>query len=127
MDIGVFVVGIVSGYIAFSVGKWRRLCMFFDVRAPFNVPLGWHHPLMRYGSWLLVVVTSLLFATCLAKLITESVYPLVGKFSWGVLLTARWLASGIAANKEGFRQLAKLESISVPPASTASSTRDSAR
>ncbi len=56
---------------------------------------------MRYGSWLLVALTSLLFATCIAKLIMESVHPWVGKFSWGVLLMARWLASGTAATNQG--------------------------
>jgi hypothetical protein len=111
---GLFVVGVVCGYIAFAVGKWRQLCIFFEGKAPFNVPLGWRNPLIRYGSWLLVLVTSLLFASCLAKLIMESVYPFVGKFSLGVLLMTRWLASGVAANKEGFRQLAEMPSAAVP-------------
>ena len=103
-----FILGVVSGYVAFKAGRWRGLCLFFAVKAPWNVPIAWHNPMVRFGSWVFVVVASLLFATCLTKFFVESVHPIVGRFSWllwAVLLTARWLASGVSAGKEGWRQL----------------------
>jgi hypothetical protein len=107
---GLLIVGAVCGYVAFIVGKWRQLCVFFELNEAWSVPAGWRNPLIRYGTWMLVTVTSLLFATCLATLVMESVHPWLGRFLWGVLLMARWLASGRAAGKEGFRQLAALRS-----------------
>ena len=103
-----FILGAVSGYVAFWVGRWRSICQFFAIKAPWNLPTAWYNPMVRFGTWVLVVAASLAFATCWTKLFVESVHPILGKFSWLVwvlLLGARWLASCVSAGKEGWRQL----------------------
>lgn len=113
---GLFILGVVAGYVAFVAGRWRGLCLFFTVQAPWNLPHVWHNPLFRFGSWVFVVVASLLFAMCWTKVFVESVHPSLARFSWllwAVLLTARWLIAGTSAVKEGRRVLGALRPL--PP------------
>lgn len=112
-----FILGAVSGFAAFWVGRWRGLCQFFALKAPWNVPTAWFNPLVRFGTWVLVVAASLVFATCWTRFFVESVHPIFGKFSWliwALLLLVRWLASGVSAGKEGWRQLDGMRSTDCP-------------
>jgi hypothetical protein len=104
-----FLVGSVAGFIAFKVGKWRHMCINGMVNAQVACPLDWSKGEVRIGSLLLVAVFSLVFATCWADLLIENVSPFIGKFSWGVLLMARWQASGITAHIQAQKRLEEIK------------------
>jgi hypothetical protein len=100
-----FSLGLISGAIAWWIGKWRSSCVFWSETGPWNLPLGWRKPSLRFGSLALVTILSGVFATCWALLIMTSVNKLIGGFSWGVLLMLRWIASNVSAHWEGNRIL----------------------
>lgn len=100
-----FIIGLIAGFLAYKVGKWRNSCILWMTKNPVNTPLGWHKPEIRFGSFLLVTVLSIVFATCWSLLITTHVNKLLGMFAWGALLVIRWQASIISATLEVQRQL----------------------
>lgn len=91
------IVALITGYLAFAIGKWRQGCCYWEMEGPHNLPSIWRNPMVRIGSWLVVATCSLVFVTAIAIPISEEINSLLGKFAWGVLLIARWYASGIAA------------------------------
>jgi len=103
-----FIVGLISGLLAYRVGKWRHSCIFWMIENPANCPLGWRKPIWRFGSWLIVTALSLGFATCWALLISNHVNELIGMFSWGALLILRWVASGIGARMKDQKMLEEM-------------------
>jgi len=104
-----FLIGLVLGILAYKVGKWRQLCIFWQVNGCIsNLPLGWHRLWFQLVSWLLVVALSIGFATCWSLLAMKYVADLLAIFLWGALLSIRWLASGVAAVAEGERRLEKM-------------------
>jgi len=106
---GLFIAGLVAGYLAFVIGKWRHACIFWEMKMPFNVPSAWHNQTVRIGTWLAVTACSLVFATSIASVISEEINSLLGKFLWGVLLVARYYASGIAAVNQATHELERME------------------
>jgi hypothetical protein len=103
-----FLIGLVCGVIAYRIGKWRHACVFWLANEPFNLPLGWRQPAIRFGTLAAVAIFSATFASCWAFLIGVGVNKFIGAFSWGVLLMIRWTASGIAARLEGRKFLAEI-------------------
>ena len=105
-----FVIGLVLGILAYKVGKWRHLCIFWQVHnCSWNLPLGWRKLWFQLVSGLLVMALSIGFATCWSLLFMKHVGGLFGAFSWGALLSIRWIASGTAAVTEGEKRLAKMQ------------------
>ena len=103
-----FFIGIISGLLAYWVGKWRHSCIFWMKEEPANCPLGWQNPIWQLGSWLIVTILSLVFATCLALLISNHVNELIGMLSWGALLVLRWVVSGIGVRMEDQKRLEQM-------------------
>jgi len=105
-----FLIGLACGVLAYKVGKWRMLCVFWEASAfPWNVPLAWRNTSFQLASWFLVALLSVGFATCWSILVVEYAGRVLGVFSWAMLLTIRWHASGIAAVSEGEKRLMTME------------------
>ena len=104
-----FIVGLFAGYLAFITGKWRHACVIWETKAPHNLPSAWHNPAVRIGTWIAVTICSLVFATAIATVISKEINTLLGKFLWGVLLAARYYASGVAAIIQTTHELEKME------------------
>jgi hypothetical protein len=103
---GLLIVGLVAGYIAFAVGKWRHCCLFWEQHAKYNLPRVWHDAKIKIGTWLVVAICSIIFASAIGALLAQ-IHPFLGVFSWGALLAARWYASMAAAVKQSSQRLAK--------------------
>jgi len=97
--------GIVIGYLAVRLGKWRHLNIFMEMKAPYNTAESWRSGPFQKVSGLMVALLSILSASLLAYVIGAWTFPLLGKFSWGALLLARYLASAILGNLEGQKEL----------------------
>jgi len=92
-----FLIGLLAGFLAFTVGRWRHTCIFLAANNRANVPLRWRNPGIQIGSWLLVAMLSLVFAASWSLLIHDYVNELLGMFGFGVLLVFRWVVSGLAS------------------------------
>lgn len=88
-----FLIAIFSGMVAVFIGNWRHNCIYWQSNLPINCPLGWGRPLVRYGSLLVVLLTSLCAAWAGAKLLS-SLYD--SNYWWPVfmlILLLRWIIS----------------------------------
>jgi hypothetical protein len=103
-------IGIVSGVVAFAVGKWRHSCVFWLRENPANLPPAWVKPDIRFGSLILVVVFTLIFATCVSYVVSQEVNQILGELLWGALVFFRWAASAIAAQIECAEAKKKIDS-----------------
>jgi hypothetical protein len=95
-------------WFLYKVGKWRHSCIFWIIKHPANCPLGWQKPIWRLGSWLIVTVLSLGFATCWALLISNHENEVIGMLSWGALLILHWVGSGIGARMKDQQMLEEM-------------------
>jgi len=100
------VVGLLAGYVALRIGKWRQQCLFWDEHGGWNAPSLWRQPYGRLGSLALTAAAALLFATAISDVIGKAIHPWVGQFSWGALLALRWYLSKLLATRtlNRFRQ-----------------------
>jgi len=89
-----------AGYIAYRVGTWRQSSIYWENENRANVPLGWRTPWIRAGTWIIVTGLSLYFALVISTLVQIKIGDLVGKFSFGVFLALRWIASGLSAHQK---------------------------
>jgi len=95
--LGLIVTGIIALTIAYLLGKFRHVCRIVEDKAPWKVPLIWHKTWFRIISWLIVTITSVWFAGIVALFIEVLINKWLGRFTFGVVLVARWQLSGLMA------------------------------
>lgn len=94
-----FIAALISGVLAFKVGKWRHVCVLnsrdSDTRA--NLPLGWGNPFIRFGTWWLWFALIGFFACVWAYPLNAYFTNLTYETCLGMLIVVCWSASNLAA------------------------------
>ena len=96
-------IGLICGVIAVFIGAWSQACTVYEVKLPYNCPRHWHNPLVRLSTWFITAILSIIFAYIFSSWIISNVGDLIGKFSFGILLVARWFASSIFGATPAFK------------------------
>ena len=109
----IFSLGLLCGILACIVGFWRHTCIFWEAtfrsgKGPYNTPLGWAKPSIRYGTFVVVATLSVVFASCWMLLFMHHFNKWIAEASWGVWLMLRWMISATVAGVVNQRALAKL-------------------
>lgn len=93
----VILIACIAGYLAYKIGAWRHYCMIWEKELPENLPNGWRKTELRIGTWIIVTGCSLYSAYVISLLIGTKTTEMIGKFSFGVILMLRILASHFSA------------------------------
>ena len=87
-------VAVGSLILAVIIGAWRQNCIFWELMDPYNCPRLWRTSASSIVlTWIATAVFSTIFAFIIATWIVNEVSDFVGRFSFGVLLVARWYIS----------------------------------
>jgi len=121
--LALFSIGGVSGIAGWKIGEWRNTCTFWKNYAKsvgvWNVPLVWSKVYVRYGSFLLVGVTSLVFASCWSLILAPHVNRVIAIIFWAALLALRWgLSVSTATASARLWLLVNRFPLPIPPRST---------
>ncbi|NQV93806.1 MAG: sel1 repeat family protein [Sphingomonadales bacterium] len=89
--------GISAGIIAFIIGSWGRVCLYYEMTEPHQMPSLWSSSAVQVGTFILTAGFSLVFAFIAAGWVSESYGDALGAFSFGVFLVLQWVARSIAS------------------------------
>ena len=81
------------GLVAVLIGAWRQSCEVYELAAPSKCPKIWMNKTVRVLTWIVTAILSLIFAIEVSRWVRTNVGELIGNFSFGALLAARWIAS----------------------------------
>jgi hypothetical protein len=87
------IIAFICFVLAIAVGAWRQMCTVYEHKMPFNNPPIWRKTSVRVVTWLMSTSLSLIFATIFSLWVSAAVNEWVGKFSFGVFLYMRYVAS----------------------------------
>jgi len=97
---------------ALFVGAYRHfVTRTVALAGNWAAPLGWQQGWLRYGSWLLVFLSSIFAATVFAAFVAVHVNEWIGRFSWGVIIAVRWLVSAILSQAIFGKRFAETQQI----------------
>lgn len=101
------ITAIVATIVALKVGEWRHYCRFLQADDPAWLPLVWHQPAIQHGSFVLVAASAVWAAGVFSVMIGNATTTLIGHFSFGGLLTVRWIISGLLAFSKSKADIAR--------------------
>lgn len=84
---------LICGVLAVLLGAWRQASGVYELALESNCPKIWKYKTIKIATWIVTALLSLIFAIVMAKWISLNVGDFIGRFSFGAILAARWIAS----------------------------------
>jgi hypothetical protein len=91
------IVGAMFGVLAFLLGWWTNVYLFWDKHAPMNNPPIWRKPHYKLAAMALTAFFSIVFAGCFGVIVSGTHGIVVGWITFGGLLVVRAFVSAVFA------------------------------